>query len=106
MRQAHADTLTDLSNVMTAGMEEAQYATNSTESRELFGALTAGQLLRVANIYHSMFARLLGIEAGLVQQAQAATVSHMNELLTPAQQQLRPKTPAKYKAPSSAHPQG
>lgn len=62
-------------------VDQAQYATSLSESLEVYRALATGQFLRAAQNYGSLFARLSGIEAGLVQQANAAASARSSDLL-------------------------
>lgn len=81
VQQASADTVKDLPNAVTAAVDQAQYATSLSECLEVYRALKAGQFLRAAQNYGSLFARLSVIEASLFQQAHAAAAARSSALI-------------------------
>ena len=88
-QQASAETVKDLSNVLTAAVEEAEYATNFPEFLAGCRALTAGELMSAAQSYSSLLVRLSEVEARLIQQAHAAAASRSIAFLDECASQWR-----------------
>ena len=74
-QQAGAATVNDLSNVLTAAVDQAEYATSSPEFVGGCRALGEGQFMRAARNYCALLIRLSDFEKLLMQQAQAAAAT-------------------------------
>ena len=74
-QQISAETVNDLSNVLKAAVDQAEYATNFPELLAGYRALTAGELMRAAENFNAFFIRLSDVEASLMQQARAAAAT-------------------------------
>ena len=89
VQQVNSDTVKALANIVTVAVDQTEYATSLSELLDVQRALTAGQFMRAAQNYGTLVMRLSGVEARLVQRAQAAVAASSTDFFRGVDSQLK-----------------